>query len=69
MQNIFMHIDNLLDEAKQAEIDDNAEDAYFYHIQISNYYKRIGNDAMSKVHKAKAEVYKDEDEQPKMRFL
>lgn len=64
-----MCIDKLLEEAKKAEIEDNAEDAFFFHMQISAHYKRIGNVAMSNAHKSKANVYKDDEEVTKMRFI
>lgn len=64
-----MCLENLLKEVKQAEVDDNAEDAFFFHMQISAYYKRIGNTAMSNAHKAKANVYNDDEETTKMRFI
>ena len=64
----FMCLQKLIEEAKKAEVDDNAEDAYFYHVQISNHYKRIGNDLMTRVHIAKANVY-NEDSETKMRFI
>jgi hypothetical protein len=64
-----MCLQTLIEEARKAEVDDNAEDAYFYHIQISNYYKRVGNDALSRAHRSKANVYREDDDQPRMRFL
>lgn len=64
-----MCIDSLLAEAKKAEIEDNAEDAFFFHMQISAYYKRVGNMALSNTHKSKADVYKDDEETIKMRFI
>lgn len=68
MQNIFMCLENLLIEAKQAEIDDNAEDAFYYHMQISAHYKRCGKLQLAKLHKDKAHVY-DDEELPKMTFV
>lgn len=63
-----MCIDNLLTEVKQAEIEDNAEDAFFFHMQISAYYRRCGNIKLAELHKLKAEIY-DDEELPKMTFV
>ena len=64
-----MCIDNLLEEAIKAEIEDNAEDAFYYHMQISALYRKCGNVQLSNVHRCKAQVYNDEEESPKMTFL
>lgn len=64
-----MCIDNLLEEARKAEIDDNAEDAFYFHMQISALYRKCGMMQLSILHKDKAEVYNDEEESQKMTFL
>ena len=63
-----MCIETFLAEAKQAELEDNAEDAFYYHMQISAYYRRRGNIELSELHITKAQSY-DDEEIPKMTFV
>lgn len=63
-----MCIETFLAEAKQAELEDNAEDAFYYHMQISAYYRRCGNIELSELHITKAQIY-DDEEIPKMTFV
>lgn len=63
-----MYLQTLLKEAKRAELEDNAEEAFCFHMQISAYYRKCGNDVMSKIHKDKANVYSEINES-KMRFI
>lgn len=63
-----MCLTSLLKEVKKAEIDDNAEDAFCYHMLISAYYRRCGNIKLAELHVVKAQIYNDE-ELPKMTFI
>lgn len=63
-----MCLEDLLKEVKQAEVDDNAEDAFCYHMLISAYYRRCGNIKLAELHVTKAQIY-DDEELPKMTFV
>lgn len=61
-------INTWLAEVKEAEQNDDAEGAMWYHRMIAAYYRRCGKIAESNLHLTKAEVYNDE-ELPKMNFI
>ena len=59
MQNIFMCADELLQKARQAELDDNAKLAYSLYKSIADKYEDAGDIEKARTYEIKAEVYND----------